>query len=195
LSARSEHSRRVSHDDYSNSWTAFTTPQNSNTVPVTHPEELGGLLSECHAAYLSARKNLLVSPLTEQIRGLDPTRSEFVKLVRFFFRIFSKPKWSLWHAGCSYLYLKQLCREETEPYRVFISSGKEQLYIRKHCATISTMICARASYMNPDGEIMSERELSRRVRARLQPVGVREVLMRPFICARRLDDSGDARRR
>jgi len=48
----------------------------------THPEELGSLLSECHAAYFSARKNLLVSRLTEQIRGLDPARSELVELVR-----------------------------------------------------------------------------------------------------------------
>lgn len=47
-----------------------------------HPDELGSLLSECHAAYFSARKNLLVSRLTEQIRGLDPTRTELVELVR-----------------------------------------------------------------------------------------------------------------
>jgi len=45
---------------------------------------------------------------------------------------------------------------------------------------------ARASYMNPDGEIISERELARRVRVRLQPVGVREAVeirvgMRAFI--------------
>ena len=50
----------------------------------THPDELGSLLSECHAAYFSARKNLLVSRLTEQIRGLDPTRTELVELVRFY---------------------------------------------------------------------------------------------------------------
>jgi conserved oligomeric Golgi complex subunit 3 len=47
-----------------------------------HPGELGALLSECHTAYFSARKNLLVSRLTEQIRGLDPTRTELVELVR-----------------------------------------------------------------------------------------------------------------
>ncbi|KAH9987020.1 Sec34-like family-domain-containing protein [Russula compacta] len=76
-----------------------------------HPEELGALLSECHSAYFSARKNLLVSRLTEQIRGLDPTRTELVELTR---------------AGCSYL--KQLCTEEFDLYRAFFSSGKEQLY-------------------------------------------------------------------
>ncbi|KAH9953774.1 hypothetical protein BGW80DRAFT_1259162 [Lactifluus volemus] len=48
----------------------------------SHPEELGALLSECHAAYFVARKNLLVSRLTEQIRGLDPTRTELVELHR-----------------------------------------------------------------------------------------------------------------
>jgi conserved oligomeric Golgi complex subunit 3 len=46
----------------------------------SHPEELGALLSECHAEYFGARKNLLVSRLTEQIRGLDPTRTELVEL-------------------------------------------------------------------------------------------------------------------
>jgi hypothetical protein len=50
-----------------------------------HPaEELGALLSECHAAYFGTRKSLLVARLTEQIRGLDLTRTEFVELVRFF---------------------------------------------------------------------------------------------------------------
>lgn len=48
-----------------------------------HPDELGALLSECHAAYFGARKSLLVVRLTEQIRGLDPTRTELVELVRF----------------------------------------------------------------------------------------------------------------
>jgi conserved oligomeric Golgi complex subunit 3 len=50
----------------------------------THPEELGALLSECHTAYFGARKSLLVVRLSEQIRGLDPTRTELVELVRFF---------------------------------------------------------------------------------------------------------------
>lgn len=49
-----------------------------------HPQELGALLSECYAAYFSARKSLLVSRLTEQIRGLDTARTELVELVRFF---------------------------------------------------------------------------------------------------------------
>lgn len=61
----------------------------------THPEELGALLSECHAAYFGARKSLLVVRLTEQIRGLDPTRTELVELVRFFSSVVSpEVKWS-----------------------------------------------------------------------------------------------------
>ena len=46
-----------------------------------HPDELRSLLSECNAAYFSARKNFLVSRITEQIR-VDPTRTELVKFVR-----------------------------------------------------------------------------------------------------------------
>ena len=47
----------------------------------THPEELSALLSECRAAYFGARKGLLVGRLTEEIKGLDPARTELVELV------------------------------------------------------------------------------------------------------------------
>lgn len=47
-----------------------------------HPEELNALLDECHVAYFSARKGLLVGRLVEEIRGLEPGRSELVELVR-----------------------------------------------------------------------------------------------------------------
>jgi conserved oligomeric Golgi complex subunit 3 len=47
----------------------------------THPDELSALLSECHAAYFTARKGLLVPRLVEEIKGLDPTRTELVDLV------------------------------------------------------------------------------------------------------------------
>lgn len=47
-----------------------------------HPEELAALLSECHSAYFSARKTLLVGRLMEEIRGLDPTHTELVELVK-----------------------------------------------------------------------------------------------------------------
>jgi hypothetical protein len=46
-----------------------------------HPDELSALLSECRAAYFSARKSLLVGRLTEEIKGLDPSRAELVELV------------------------------------------------------------------------------------------------------------------
>lgn len=51
-----------------------------------HPDELMSLLSECHAAYFAARKGLLVSRLQEEIKGLDPTRTELVELVRAYQR-------------------------------------------------------------------------------------------------------------
>lgn len=46
-----------------------------------HPDELSALLSECHSAYFGARKTLLVGRLMEEIRGLDPARTELVELV------------------------------------------------------------------------------------------------------------------
>ena len=48
----------------------------------SHPEELSALLSECHAAYFSTRKALLVGRVMEEIKGLDPGRTELVELVR-----------------------------------------------------------------------------------------------------------------
>lgn len=49
-----------------------------------YPDELGSLLSECHSAYFSVRKALLVPRVLEEIKGLDPSRSELVELVRGF---------------------------------------------------------------------------------------------------------------
>lgn len=51
----------------------------------THPEELSTLLTECHAAYFTARKSLLVNRLISEIKGLDPTRTELVELVSIVF--------------------------------------------------------------------------------------------------------------
>jgi conserved oligomeric Golgi complex subunit 3 len=53
-----------------------------------HPEELSALLAECHSAYFSARKGLLVSKLVEEIKGLDPGRTELVELVSYFIYLF-----------------------------------------------------------------------------------------------------------
>ena len=47
----------------------------------THPDELSALLAECHTAYFTARKSLLVNRLINEIKGLDPTRTELVELV------------------------------------------------------------------------------------------------------------------
>lgn len=46
-----------------------------------YPDELGSLLSECHSAYFSIRKSLLVPRIIEEIKGLDPSRSDLVDLV------------------------------------------------------------------------------------------------------------------
>ncbi|KAF8638150.1 hypothetical protein AX17_002407 [Amanita inopinata Kibby_2008] len=78
---------------------------------LAHPEELSALLSECHAAYFSTRKSLLVNRLAEEIKGLDPAHTELVELTR---------------AGCAYL--KQLCTEEFNLYREFFNSGETLLY-------------------------------------------------------------------
>ncbi|KAH6906569.1 COG3 protein [Coprinopsis sp. MPI-PUGE-AT-0042] len=77
----------------------------------SYPDELSSLLSECHSAYFSTRKALLVPRIMEEIRGLDPTRSELVELTR---------------TGCSYL--KQLCTDEFNLYREFFSTAEDQLY-------------------------------------------------------------------
>ena len=49
----------------------------------THPEELMNLLTECHNAYFAARRGLLISKITEEVRGLDPAGSDLVELVSF----------------------------------------------------------------------------------------------------------------
>ncbi|KAF7300708.1 RRM domain-containing protein [Mycena chlorophos] len=77
----------------------------------SHPAELSALLSECHSAYLSTRKSLLVGRLVQEIRGLDPERTELVELTR---------------AGCSYL--KQLCTDEWALYQEFFTTGEDALY-------------------------------------------------------------------
>ncbi|KAF7289949.1 RRM domain-containing protein [Mycena indigotica] len=77
----------------------------------SHPAELSALLSECHSAYLSTRKSLLVGRLVQEIRGLDPGRTELVELTR---------------AGCSYL--KQLCTDEWSLYQEFFRTGEDMLY-------------------------------------------------------------------
>ncbi|KAA1475103.1 Sec34-domain-containing protein [Dentipellis sp. KUC8613] len=118
-------SRRLSEKDVSTTaqmhllYTRFTTVS-TQLAPLlgelerrarAYPDELAALLAECHTAYFSARKSLLVGRLTEEIRGLDPTRTELVELTR---------------SGCSYL--KQLCTDEFNLYRSFFSSGEDQLY-------------------------------------------------------------------
>ncbi|KAF8965587.1 Sec34-like family-domain-containing protein [Flammula alnicola] len=73
----------------------------------SYPDDLGALLAECHHAYFSTRKALLIPRIMEEIRGLDPGKSELVELTR---------------EGCGYL--KQLCTDEWTLYREFFGRGK-----------------------------------------------------------------------
>jgi hypothetical protein len=95
----------------------------------THPEELSALLAECHTAYFAARKSLLVNRLINEIKGLDPTRTELVELVSAS-SIAHSTKSKYPHdlktrTGCSYL--KQLCIDEFELFSVFFSTGESLL--------------------------------------------------------------------
>ncbi|KIP09466.1 hypothetical protein PHLGIDRAFT_67633 [Phlebiopsis gigantea 11061_1 CR5-6] len=118
-------SKRISEKDVSQTaqqhllYTRFTSVS-SQLAPLlgelerraaAHPDELSSLLSECHSAYFAARKGLLTPRLIEEIKGLDPARTELVDLTR---------------AGCSYL--KQLCTDEFDLFRAFFNSGGDQLY-------------------------------------------------------------------
>ncbi|KZT61970.1 Sec34-domain-containing protein [Calocera cornea HHB12733] len=78
---------------------------------ILHPDDVTTLLTECHTAYFTVRRGLLVGRIIEEIRVLDPARSELVELTR---------------AGCSYL--KQVCTEEFELFRQFFHSGEDMLY-------------------------------------------------------------------
>jgi hypothetical protein len=48
---------------------------------LAYPDDLSALLSDCHTTYFSARKTLLVGRLQEDIRKLDPAKTELVELV------------------------------------------------------------------------------------------------------------------
>lgn len=95
---------------------------------IVHPEELSALLAECHSAYFAARKGLLVPRLIEEIKGLDPTRTELVELVGLTYYLMNSASTALHpqtRAGCSYL--KQLCTDEFDLFRAFFNSGEDQL--------------------------------------------------------------------
>ncbi|KAH7107976.1 cis-golgi transport vesicle tethering complex subunit [Auriculariales sp. MPI-PUGE-AT-0066] len=76
-----------------------------------HPDELMALLTECHNAYFAARRSLLTTKITEEVRGLDPQRADLVELTR---------------AGCAYI--RQLCTDEYSLYKQFFDSGEDKLY-------------------------------------------------------------------
>ncbi|KAH9953776.1 Sec34-like family-domain-containing protein [Lactifluus volemus] len=111
-------SRRLFEQDDSESDTAQMHLLCTRFTTVAGQLELGALLSECH---VGTRKILLTSRLAEQIRGLDPTKTEIVELTR---------------AGRSCL--KQICTEEFDLYRAFFSTGKQELHTWKLFVITST---------------------------------------------------------
>jgi len=76
----------------------------------SYPNELSALLAECHYAYFSTRQSLLVPRVMEEIRGLDPGRSDLVELTRE-----------------ASVYLKQFCTEEWALHCEFLGSGEDML--------------------------------------------------------------------
>jgi len=96
----------------------------------THPDELSALLAECHTAYFAARKSLLVNRLINEIKGLDPTRTELVELVsvsieRVYPMKSEQTRDFKTRTGCSYL--KQLCIDEFELFSAFFNTGETSL--------------------------------------------------------------------
>ncbi|ODN78720.1 hypothetical protein L202_04287 [Cryptococcus amylolentus CBS 6039] len=77
----------------------------------TNPDELAPLLSECNAAYVSTRRNLMGGRVNEEIGRMKPNGSDLVDLTR---------------AGCGYL--KTTCMDEFLLYKHFFLSGEAQLY-------------------------------------------------------------------
>lgn len=46
------------------------------------PAEYGALLQECYNTWFISRMSLLATPLAEEVRRMDPTNSDLIKLVR-----------------------------------------------------------------------------------------------------------------
>ena len=84
----------------------------------THTDELSALLAECHTAYFTARKSLLVNQLINEIKGLDPTRTELVELVSVPLERYTlESGWIHYlktRTGCNYLTFKMGCHRDPE---------------------------------------------------------------------------------
>lgn len=72
---------------------------------IKYPNEVGSLLAECHSAYISSRKSLLLPRVTSDIKGLDLRNSDLVELVSFrvdswwrLLRKFVDKEWMYLHA-------------------------------------------------------------------------------------------------
>jgi hypothetical protein len=98
----------------------FTTLSTSTKVFVVelekkalkNPDEYGSLLSECINAWTGVRRQLLGPIIAEEVRRMDPSSSDLVKLAR---------------SGCAYL--RNVCMNEWTLFREFFAySGQEDIY-------------------------------------------------------------------
>lgn len=74
------------------------------------PSEYASLLSECYSTWFAARSQLLSPLLAEEVRRMDPSSTDLVKLAK---------------AGCGYL--RGVCAIEWNLFREFFSSGQDEL--------------------------------------------------------------------
>lgn len=77
-----------------------------------NPDEYGSLLSECISAWTGVRRQLLGPSLAEEVRRMDPSNADLVKLAR---------------SGCAYL--RNVCMNEWNLFREFFAySGQDEFY-------------------------------------------------------------------
>lgn len=79
---------------------------------LNNPDEYGSLLWECINAWTGVRRQLLGPSIAEEVRRMEPTSSDLVKLAR---------------SGCAYL--RSVCMNEWALFReCFAYSGQEEIY-------------------------------------------------------------------
>lgn len=94
----------------SNSTKVFTVELEKRAL--RNPDEYGSLLTDCITAWTGVRRQLLGPTIAEEVRRMDPSNSDLVKLAR---------------SGCAYL--RNVCMNEWNLFREFFAySGQEEVY-------------------------------------------------------------------
>ncbi|BGP34343.1 Golgi transport complex subunit 3 [Rhodotorula toruloides] len=75
------------------------------------PSEYASLLSECYSTYFASRSALLGPGLREEVRRMEPDKTELVRLAKM---------------GCAYL--RGVCATEWGLFREFFAMGENQVY-------------------------------------------------------------------